>query len=450
MLSVISFASPASAAGDANYELPDYAPTFEVVENQCANVMTGDVAAVRCWTENGTDMIMRLRVTSPRYKNTTRLRVQKTSVLVATQGTDEAVSGWLGSRTYTFLEPAGYDGDGFPFFLFSMEKWATQAVEVALMPSERALTINFNVNRGSLSEPVVLREADSKQGNYWRLSKPLQIVDKVPGDETNTITFEATAEDAADAANVVGVAFFRADPVTYLYDDVPTASTVVGMTGRYPFKDAVVCPSDACTRSIDTTTGTITWRAQIPASWSRLQYIMDVTGTEATHPYRARRAYQGQLTVPEPTVVPMPATPQVDDPCGPGNASWLVPEDTDELSWRLDGESGELAVGVRGDAIFDDGTTTHSFGVPSDSGEECPVVIETANPPRPEPDPSQEPSPMPEATPASTPTSSATGTAFPVRGLARTGVDGRLLLVAMALVPMCGYAVMLLARRRGR
>ncbi|MDO4901001.1 hypothetical protein [Actinomyces sp.] len=62
-----------------------------------------------------------LHVTFPRYKNATRLRVQKTTALVVTEGTDEEVPSWFGSRTYTFVEPAGHDEDGFPYFLFSVE-----------------------------------------------------------------------------------------------------------------------------------------------------------------------------------------------------------------------------------------------------------------------------------------------------------------------------------------
>ena len=42
--------NPASAAGSSPYTIPDYASKFEVVENQCANVMYGDNFHIRCWT----------------------------------------------------------------------------------------------------------------------------------------------------------------------------------------------------------------------------------------------------------------------------------------------------------------------------------------------------------------------------------------------------------------
>ncbi|MDO4887867.1 MAG: LPXTG cell wall anchor domain-containing protein [Actinomycetaceae bacterium] len=403
----VGTAVPAGAAGESGYALPDYSPQFEVVENQCANVMTGDVAEVRCWTENGTDMIMRLKVVSSRYKNTARLRVQKTTALVASQGSDEPASG----RTYTFLEPAGRDADGYPYFVFSMEKWATQAVEVALMPSERALTINFNVNRGSLAEPIVLREADSKQGNFWRLSEPLHITAVQPNGATNTVTFEATAENAAEAANITGVSFFRADPDTYLYDGSPQARTVVGMSGRYPVTSPVVCPGDSCTLSVDEATGKIVWTAEIPAEWQRLQYIMDVTGRETSHPYRVRRAFQAQLVLPEPKKIPVPATPEVSDPCGPDNAAWVVPSDSQDVRWVL-GETGELSAVTVGDVVFDDGRRSIDFGVAPDSGEACPTPTEEPTPSEttPEPTPTTGTTPDPSGDPTPSDPTPTTGT----------------------------------------
>lgn len=39
-----------------------YAPVFQPVENQCANVMQGKWARVNCWTDDGDNMIVRVEV----------------------------------------------------------------------------------------------------------------------------------------------------------------------------------------------------------------------------------------------------------------------------------------------------------------------------------------------------------------------------------------------------
>ena len=58
----------------------------------------------------------------------------------------------------------------------------------------------------------------------------------------------------------------------------------------------------------------------------------------------------------------IPAQPGIKDPCGAGNARWIVPADTDELDWTLTG--GVLSVEITvPDTVFE-GTddTTYSFG----------------------------------------------------------------------------------------
>ncbi|MDO4901002.1 hypothetical protein [Actinomyces sp.] len=169
---------------------------------------------------------------------------------------------------------------------------------------------------------------------------------------------------------------------------------------------------------------------------------MDVIGTEASHPYLARRAYQGQLLVPEPAVIPVPAMPQVDDPCGPGNASWAISEEDDELSWSLDSAAGEIMVAVRTDAVFEGGGTTHSFGIAVDSERACPEPTLTA----------ATTLTAPHTTPsrAAVPAASASSPDVPTRGLVRTGIDGLLVSVVVVAVLGCGGALLYLARRRER
>ncbi len=70
---------------------------------------------------------------------------------------------------------------------------------------------------------------------------------------------------------------------------------------------------------------------------------------------------------------PIPATPQVVDPCGDNNAYWIVPSDTSTVHWSIvNGELIATAIGV----LFTNGQSTINFGAPADSGK-CRVVLPT-------------------------------------------------------------------------
>ena len=70
----------------------------------------------------------------------------------------------------------------------------------------------------------------------------------------------------------------------------------------------------------------------------------------------------------------IPAEPDVEDPCGSGNAEWVVPADTDELDWTL--TDGVLTVDITvPDTVFD-GTddTTYGFGTAEETNtDKCEV-----------------------------------------------------------------------------
>jgi hypothetical protein len=79
---------------------------------------------------------------------------------------------------------------------------------------------------------------------------------------------------------------------------------------------------------------------------------------------------QAETVTEEPVTVEIPAAPQVTDPCGPDNATWVKPEDTEEVTWEIDGE-GHLIARITGDLEFTDGTDVHDYGVAPDSGVAC-------------------------------------------------------------------------------
>lgn len=78
---------------------------------------------------------------------------------------------------------------------------------------------------------------------------------------------------------------------------------------------------------------------------------------------------------PSPTAsIPVPATPSVNDLCGSGNATWVVPTDTTQIDWTLRG-NGDLVADTKSGYVFNDQTTTHNYGKAVDSNTSCTTVI---------------------------------------------------------------------------
>ncbi|AOZ73267.1 hypothetical protein BK816_08205 [Boudabousia tangfeifanii] len=71
--------------------------------------------------------------------------------------------------------------------------------------------------------------------------------------------------------------------------------------------------------------------------------------------------------------VALPEVPGVNDPCGAGNASWVLPKDSAQLAWSL--VDGRLVVKAKPGFQFAGGKSTHDFGVAKDSGKACPVKV---------------------------------------------------------------------------
>lgn len=78
------------------------------------------------------------------------------------------------------------------------------------------------------------------------------------------------------------------------------------------------------------------------------------------------------------TTVPVPATPSQNDPCGSGNAYWIVPANTDSVKWAL--VEGNLVATTNPGYVFADGTYSHNYGKPVDSGAGCITYVAPVNP----------------------------------------------------------------------
>ena len=222
----------------------------------------------------------------------------------------------------------------------------------------------------------------------------------------------------------------------------------------------VTCPSDACTLTTDPATGRIVFKMTIPSSWERFQYIVNVDGTETSHPFRARRPYQAQLVIPQPKRVELPAVPAVNDPCGVDNAQWVLPENTADYTWTLTSDRHLVARTVTG-VEFTDGTTEKDFGVAADSGELCPTTTPTTPEPTPTPEtttptpePSVTPTPVPSETtpvPSATPTvvNPKTPSVSPMPKIAHTGSYTVPLVVGGIGLVALGALLLIITRRRG-
>lgn len=89
-----------------------------------------------------------------------------------------------------------------------------------------------------------------------------------------------------------------------------------------------------------------------------------------------REATEQECPKPEepPVKIDLP-TPTFEDPCGPNNASWNAPKNTDVLTWRVDDQGNLIATIIKDKTIFENGTTSHNYGMASESGEACPPEV---------------------------------------------------------------------------
>jgi len=64
--------------------------------------------------------------------------------------------------------------------------------------------------------------------------------------------------------------------------------------------------------------------------------------------------------------------PEQTDECGPDNAQWIVPADTNDIHWSLNTDGHLIATAINGH--FTNGDTTFDYGVAEDSNEDCVVT----------------------------------------------------------------------------
>lgn len=76
-------------------------------------------------------------------------------------------------------------------------------------------------------------------------------------------------------------------------------------------------------------------------------------------------------------VIPLP-TPTVDDPCGPRNAKWIMPTDTEQYTWHLN-QDNELIVTAIPPYVFSEKEKSHNYGTAEDENKPCEVACSVNN-----------------------------------------------------------------------
>jgi len=123
-----------------------------------------------------------------------------------------------------------------------------------------------------------------------------------------------------------------------------------------------------------------TWN--VPADTDKLDWTLEADGdlvvaTKPGYVFEDGTTSKNFGKAPDSGVkctVPVPPAPTQNDPCGPNNAAWNVPNDTEQYDWTLR-QDGHLVVTVKGDVTFPDGSTTKDYGLPTDSNEPCKVPV---------------------------------------------------------------------------
>ena len=194
---------------------------------------------------------------------------------------------------------------------------------------------------------------------YWQSAGIWRGVAHKAGEPRNDYA-ATTAADCQDTTNPSADEVIRPNPSVAVVDKCGTA------------EDSVTLSTDADEYTgVDDKNGTATFTAESGFVFFNGQHTLVVTYT-----------LPGDVACPGgggDDGVPSPGTPAVTDPCGPGNATWVVPADTNTLDWELLG-SGHLTVSSKSGKFKGHDFSTIDFGTAQDSGVLCP-----SSPPPPPP-----------------------------------------------------------------
>jgi len=133
------------------------------------------------------------------------------------------------------------------------------------------------------------------------------------------------------------------------------------------------CGLNNATWDVPTNSGHITWSVNASnelVATTDTGYVF--TDGKTSHNY-GQATDSGNLCE-----TPLPPTPQTYDPCGLNNATWIVPDNTAEVTWTLT-NNGHLVAHTTANYQFPGGAVTKDYGVALDSGKKC--LITEVTPP---------------------------------------------------------------------
>ncbi len=154
----------------------------------------------------------------------------------------------------------------------------------------------------------------------------------------------------------------------------PTCATTGSLALPSPANDGFTY-TYIVTRGLTTTTYTA---ATLPAT------ITDIAQGESVHVKIVRGDIELGTVILDQTYdfamlncISIPASPAPNDPCGLDNAYWVLPADSDQITWEV--QNGHLIATAHG-SNFTDGTSTHDYGLAQDSGTKCVVALPAPKP----------------------------------------------------------------------
>lgn len=209
--------------------------------------------------------------------------------------------------------------------------------------------VNVSADKANLNAPVTVTVTAQAQDGY--LLKP-----------SVTSSWELKFTRVSDKERYAPYA----DPISLTVgDELP------------PLKDVVKFPDALDQAPADMDKVKFAWKEPAPSTAA----VGKVTGiVTVTYEDGSSEEVSVEISVnAKPLVkVQIPQTPQVDDPCNKWvaggkaelNATWIKPDDTDQIAWEIN-QTKELIAKTKDGYVFENGTSAHNFGVAKDSGAFC-------------------------------------------------------------------------------
>ena len=266
---------------------------------------------------------------------------------------DETVTGtWAFTAYATPKAPSSRDEDfteGGNEYIGSYTLPEVEGVEYLVDGKVVTGTVNVSPNQADVNAPVTVTVTARAKGGY-----------SLKPSATSSWEFTFTRVSDKERYNPF------ADPI----------SLTVGDTLPLP-KDVVKFPDTPGLMPTDLDKVKFAWKAPTPSTDTvgKIKGIITVTYADGSS---EDVTVDISVNAKPLTKVKIPQTPQVNDPCNKWvangkvqpNATWIKPNDTEQVTWEIN-QAKELIAKTKDGYVFENNTSAHNFGVAKDSGEFC-------------------------------------------------------------------------------